>query len=342
MRSYITLILIIILNAYSLSNINYINNSFNKQLTWIILEILIYIFANKIDKHIIYKNIFKIYLIFNVLLLYVLLFGNAINGSKAWINFASFSLQPSEFMKMILIILLNMIPFIYDKYHLKNTILVLIPSILTFLEPDTGNVIFYLLIIIIVFLLHEKQKNIIKLVISCFMISFFILFMYLNYKQIFIDLFGVYRINRIETLLNKESYQLNMSLISIGSAGLYGSKNLIKVPFFETDFAFCLLTSLHGFIGSVIYLLINMLLNIVILIHSQKVPKLERNIIITFLLVKIVQESINILMTIGIVPITGITLPLVSYGGSSLMIYAFMLGLINNNSYYMDKQGKVA
>ena len=85
-----------------------------------------------------------------------------------------------------------------------------------------------------------------------------------------------------------------------------------------------------------------MLLNIVILIHSQKVPKLERNIIITFLLVKIVQESINILMTIGIVPITGITLPLVSYGGSSLMIYAFMLGLINNNSYYMDKQGKVA
>ena len=47
-------------------------------------------------------------------------------------------------------------------------------------------------------------------------------------------------------------------------------------------------------------------------------------------------------MTIGIVPITGITLPLVSYGGSSLMIYAFMLGLINNNSYYMDKQGKVA
>ena len=74
MRSYITLLLIIILNAYSLSNINYINNSFNKQLTWIILEILIYIFANKINKHIIYKNIFKIYLIFIVLLLYILLF----------------------------------------------------------------------------------------------------------------------------------------------------------------------------------------------------------------------------------------------------------------------------
>ena len=107
MRSYITLLLIIILNAYSLSNINYINNSFNKQLTWIILEIFIYIFANKINKHIIYKNIFKIYLIFNVLLLYILLFGNAINGSKAWINFASFSLQPSEFMKIILILTLS-------------------------------------------------------------------------------------------------------------------------------------------------------------------------------------------------------------------------------------------
>lgn len=340
MRSYITLVLIIVLNIFSLSNINYITTNFNKQLIWIILAIIIYILAININKHYIYKNIFKIYILFNILLLYLLLFGNAINGSKAWLSFAGFSLQPSEFMKIILIILLNIIPFIYDKYRLKNTILFIIPSILTFLEPDTGNVIFYLIILVIVFILHEKPKNIKKLFLSSLIIILFMIFMYLNYKQVFIDLFGIYRVNRIDELFNKESYQLNMSLISIGSAGLFGNKYLINVPFFETDFAFCLLTSLHGFIGSIIYLLINLLLNIIILLTSQKLPNLERNITITFLLVKIVQESINILMTIGILPITGITLPLISYGGSSLMIYAFMLGFINNKSYCMDKQGK--
>ena len=83
-----------------------------------------------------------LYIILNVLLLYLLIFGSETNGSKAWINIGKMSIQPSELMKVVLIVVLSYMTC-KKHYVIKSFVLTLIPAVLTFLEPETGNVIFY-------------------------------------------------------------------------------------------------------------------------------------------------------------------------------------------------------
>ncbi|MCX4365993.1 MAG: FtsW/RodA/SpoVE family cell cycle protein [Bacilli bacterium] len=326
-------LIIIAFMFFSLNNVLKYTGSMTKQLIFYGLGFVLFFGVSKMDKKQIYKYVFPVYIILNVLLLYLLLFGSSINGSKAWIDLGFFSFQPSELMKITLIILLSIVVNTKEKYVLFSFIITLIPSVLTFLEPDTGNVIFYFVILFSILLL--KIKNIRKFIpyILCLVCGTF-LFMYLYFynKSLFVRLFGssfFYRMDRIVNLFSS-SYQLDMALMNMGVSGLLGSSSVVGIPEATTDFAFSLLVSLNGFIGTVIFLAINFCFDFLIIKKLDSSDVIMQYVIFSFLFMKIFQSSIHILMNIGLLPITGITLPFISSGGTSLLTYFFAIGLINN------------
>lgn len=332
-------LIFIILMFFSLNNILKYTGSITKQLIFYFVGFIIFFIVSKMDKKRIYKYIIPIYIIINVLLLYLLIFGSSVNGSKAWLDFGFFSFQPSELMKITLIILLSIIASTKEKYILLSFIITLIPSILTFLEPDTGNVIFYFVIFFAIVLF--KIKNIRKIIPYIFVLILSLcLFigLYFGNKTIFVNIFGssfFYRMDRLVNLFSS-SYQLDMALMNMGVSGILGSSVVSKIPEATTDFAFSLLVSLNGFLGTAIFLAINFYLDMLIIKKMDTTDIIMQCIVFSFLLMKIFQSSIHILMNVGLLPITGITLPFISSGGSSLLTYFFAFGLIN--SFHKDTE----
>lgn len=333
------LISVIILFFFSILNLYGNNSLFIKQIIWYSLGFITYFILKKINKRLLFKLSFIMYFILNILLLYLLLFGNVVNGSKAWINIGSFSFQPSELMKMILIIILSYIAN-KDKYIIKSFVITLIPSILTFLEPETGNVIFYFLIFISILLIKNFKLSLLKKIIAYLIFIGSLFFsLYYFYNDLFIQILGTkffYRIDRVVSLFTDSSYQLNQALNAIGSSYLFGGEYGSFIPEATTDFAFALLVSKIGFIGICIYLLVNLTLNILILDCIKTNVGVMKLITCSFICLKFVQESIHILMNIGLFPITGITLPFISYGGTSIITYFALLGIINNSNKDFD------
>ncbi len=298
---------------------------------YVIGFIILVIMKKNIKKYISY-----IYIIFNALLLYLLLFGKAINGSKAWISLPFISFQPSEFMKIILIIYLSFIASKYSKYKLKCFLITLIPSILTFLEPDTGNVLFYFVILFSVILIREDNwKKYIKYAIGGSVLLVGILAMCFIFKDYFVNFFGYsmfYRLERIFSLFDNTSYQLNRALIGMGNGYLFGSDTIISIPYETTDFAFSYLVSNVGYFVSIGFLIFNMSFDYYLINGLKNMVGVDRLILLSFIVMKLVQTSIHILMNVGLFPITGITLPFISYGGSSLISYFIIIAYLSSHS----------
>lgn len=329
------IIILIIFMFFSFINLRSTNLLTRQLLFYAVAISLIYFYKNDIVS----KNIRLLYIIFNALLLYLLLFGKEVNGSKAWITLGLFSFQPSEFMKIILIIYLSFIATKYEKYKLKCLLITIIPALLTFLEPDTGNVVFYFVTYFsILFYKEGSIKSMIKYGIALLCIFAFVLLTYLKFSNYFIEVFGYsvyYRVERIFSLINNDSYQLNRALIGIGSSHLFGTKNIVSIPYETTDFAFSYLVSNIGFIGAIIFLLFNAFVIYYFINCIRHNVGSKRLAMFSFVSMYIIQSSIHILMNIGLFPITGITLPFISYGGSSILSYAIMLAILSKDSYSM-------
>ncbi len=335
MKKKNVVIILIIYMFFSFINLRS-SDLLTRQLLFYVASIII---ISLFKKDIISKNIRILYLIFNAILLYLLLFGTEINGSKAWISLGLFSVQPSEFMKIILILYLSFIATKYEKYKLKCLIVTLIPAILTFLEPDTGNVVFYFVTYFsILFYKEGNLKSLLKY--GLILASVFVIFIlsYLKFSDYFIQIFGYqvyYRVERIFSLINNDSYQLNRALIGMGSSNLFGSNNIVDIPYETTDFAFSYLVSNIGFIGSLIFLLFNLSVDMYLIKSIKNQSGILKLAMFSFCSMKIVQSSIHILMNIGLFPITGITLPFISYGGSSILSYSLMLAIFSKDNYSM-------
>lgn len=332
------MMIILIFMIFSINNLGKYTDDFLKQIIFFGIGFLLLFIIRHISLNKIYKLIMPLYIVLNILLLYLLLFGSSINGSKAWIDLKFITFQPSEFMKIILLLLLARMA-LYEKHFIKKGfIITLIPSILTFLEPDTGNVLFYIIIYLsLVFYQSKDLKNIIYMMILIIILGLTFLGIYFYNQGLFIKIFGssfFYRMDRITELFTS-SYQLEMGLINMGKGGLWGSSLVSNIPEGTTDFAFSLLVSLTGIGGALVYLLCHVCLMLLLIKHITKTNnRLGEYITFAFLAMYFMQSSIHLLMNVGLFPITGITLPFISYGGSSLLSYFLILGIINN--YYMD------
>lgn len=347
--------IISILTIFSAQNIlpSYMNYLSAKQSLWYVIGFIIMFAIIYIGNELIIKNAWILYIIGVISLILLLFLGTPINDAKCWFNIPGIgTVQPSEFMKIILIIILARVINDYNtKYPnptllqeflflIKVIIIVLIPSVFTFLEPDTGVVLIYLLItLIMLFIAGIRYRWFFILFIIICLVLGTILGMYFFNQELFIKIFGSSFFLRIDRLLdwsNKSGFQLENGLTAISSGGLFGygfNNTPIYFPEPQTDFIFAVYASNFGFIGSIILLTLIMIFDIrIINTASKNKNKINKYIIAGIIGMLIYQQLQNIGMTFGLMPITGITLPFISYGGSSLLSYMVMMGIVFNIS----------
>lgn len=351
----ILFVIISVISIYSTRSLisNDLQNLYIKQLFWYILGFGIAYILMTLGNKFFYNNAYIFYIVGVILLILVLFFGKEINNAKCWFVIPYLgSFQPSEFMKIFLIITLSRMitdyneekrnPDIIDefKFLIKVLIVVGIPSILTFIEPDTGAVLIYFVITITMLFIGGFRSRwfIISLLTIITILGVFISIYFIN-EDLFINIFGTsffYRMDRILNWSNSSGLQLTNGLTAIGSAGIMGhgfNNTPIYFPEMQTDFIFAVFTSNFGFIGSIILIGLIIYFDINIIGLSHKSSNISDKLTIAGIIsVLLFQQIWNISMTIGLLPIMGITLPFISYGGSSLISYMILIGMLFNIS----------
>ena len=351
----IMLALISIITIYSASTYTSksLGNLTIKQSIWYLLGFGLVFILVKLKNEYLYRHTWLLYILGNISLIGLLLFASPINNSRCWFTIPGIgSIQPSEFMKIfIMLTLATMIhnfrsdyknPTLKDEFFflLKSFIIVLIPSILTFLQPDTGAVLIYFLIYIcMMFASGIRMRWFVGACVLVILIGGIFLYLYFCKENIFIKIFGnsiYYRLDRIFDWQKGSGLQLENSIAAIGSAGLFGhgfNKTPIYFPEASTDFIFAVYASNFGLIGVLVLLGIIIFLDAnIILLAKRKILDTDKYILAGILGMLVFQQVQNIAMTVGLLPITGITLPFVSYGGSSLLSYMLIVGILLNIS----------
>ncbi len=315
-----------------------------KQLIWYCLGMALMLFCILFD----YKSLDRwgtlIYGLCICLLICVLFFGKHVGGSKRWLALGPVSLQPSEAVKISVIIMLA-------RYYAKSAdpkgftlrdllyplMVVGIPFILIAKQPDLGTAMVVLLIAASMTLFVKiERRSLIFLVITC--ATTLPLAWFVGLKS--------YQKQRIMTFLDPDKdplgagYHVIQSKIAIGSGVLFGrgfrkgtQNTLSFLPEQHTDFIFSILAEEVGFVGSLIFLLIFLML----VIWGLNIAYGCRDSFGTILSVGVTamifwQVFINIAMVMGLMPVVGVPLPFISYGGSSIVTIMICMGLLLNVS----------
>ena len=325
------------------------NDLYIKQIVWYVVGFLLAFFVMFIGNNYIYKNIWFLYGIGIISLILLLIFGTPINDAKCWFTIKHIgTIQPSEFMKIILIVTEAVLidkfnndfpnPSVKEEFMflIKIGIVVLVPSILTFLQPDTGVVLIYLLItIVLLFVSGIRYRWFVLLFLIAGVGVGTILGIYFLNNELFIKIFGTSFFLRVDRLLdwsNSSGFQLENGLSAIGAGGFLGTgfnNTPIYFPEPQTDFIFAVFASNFGFLGVILLLGLILFFDIrLITIANKNNFNVNKYVIAGIVGMLIYQQVQNIGMTFGLMPITGITLPFISYGGSSLLSYMIMAGII--------------
>ena len=285
---------------------------------------------------------------------------NEVNGAYAWFQFPFGSFQPSEFMKIVLIIIcadvINehnssraMVTYTSDIELFKKILQwAAAPLLLILLQPDTGICLIIGISLVVMLMCSgiKKQWIIIGGGLILFVLFVFFYLFFFQY-ELLTRFIASYKLTRITAWFypeeNMMTYgnQLYTSLLSLGAGGLTGfglQPDMQSIPEAQTDFIFATIGQSFGLIGTTIVLVACLALDLYILriaIHTSNMT--EKYMISGVLGVLIYQQIQNLGMVTGLLPITGITLPLISYGGSSILSYFICFGMIMNISSHAKK-----
>ena len=322
-----------------------------KQAIWYLVGVVIIVILFKLKNDYLYRNAWLLYIIGNILLVSLLLFAPEINNSKCWFVIPYIgSFQPSEFMKIFIMLVLAVMisnfrettdhPSIKEEFIfiLKTLIVVLIPSVLTFLEPDTGAVMIYFIIYFcMMFTSGIRLRWFVILGVIIAVILGLVLGCYFLNEDLFVNIFGTdlyYRFDRILDWQNGSGLQLENALAAIGSAGVFGhgfNQTPIYFPESGTDFIFAVYASNFGLLGAIVLIAIIIFFDTrLINMATKRIASRDKFVLAGIIGMLVFQQVQNIGMTLGLLPITGITLPFISYGGSSLLSYLILVGIILN------------
>jgi len=330
-----------VVEIHSATQYNKGDRFYVKQIYWIILGLIMMVVAMSIDYHTLAENVPYFYVAAVLALISVLIMGHRVSGSKSWISVGGTSAgQPSEFVKIAVVLALaRFLCEIRTEYLtageiLKGSCIVGLPVFLVLLQPDLGSALTFVPIAMVGFFLAGLKPK------------WMVLFAILSVLVVGLGWYNlkVYQKERIYTFLEPErdplgaGYHSIQSKIAVGSGGFWGKgigegsqTKLGFLPERHTDFIFSVVGEELGFLGaatvlSLYFLIVTRSINIALTARD----KLGIYIVLGAVSVILFHILINIGMVVGFMPITGIPLPLLSYGGSSILSTFIFLGLIIN------------
>lgn len=352
------LLILVALAAYSYIGISGANAQFGeekKQLIWYAIGFGAMFAVLLFDYKWIGQLAYGLYGFGIVLLVLVLLFGTETNGAVSWFAFGPVKIQPSEFMKIFLILALARYltsreeegdaPLQSASGLLGVFGLVALPIVLILMQPDLGTALVFCGILLSVLLVGGAPLRVFSLLGLIGATGFGLLaFLYAFHSDVFFKIVKPYQFERILAWLNPDydplgsGFQLKQSLIAIGSGQLFGrglngptQARYGWVPEGQTDFVFTVIAERLGFLGaSVLILLFFLLIYRLVRIGMTCKDPFGAYIVAGIVGMYVFQVFENIGMTIQLMPITGIPLPFLSYGGSSLLTNLVTIGLVLN------------
>lgn len=329
-----------LINLYSSSYQTELS-AFKKQLIWSIIGLIGMILLSLLDYKLFKRYTFHIYILSIFLLIFVLIVGKEVSGSKSWISVGQYlTIQPSEFVKISIILALAKFydnDFENEPYGLRDLIkpiiLVILPIALIMLQPDLGTAVIVLLVSSsIILFMRIRTKSIIFLLVLTILISA------VSWKFILKD----YQKNRITTFVDSSKdplgsgYNAIQSQIAVGSGKFLGKgfkegsqTQLRFLPAQKTDFAFSVLAEEWGFLGGTASLILYFLIILWILDTASR-SKSKFSMLTCFGIASLFfwHVFINVGMVIGLLPVTGVPLLLLSYGGSSTITAMLGIGIV--------------
>lgn len=314
---------------------------FSQQLIWVCVSFVVFLFLASLDFRFLKKTkvLMTIYLFFIALLALLFVFGDTVKGATSWYNFGGFSFQPVDFVKLVLILMLakyfsrRHVEIENPKHIFVSALYTALPFLLVFIQPDFGSAIIIFMIWFGMTLVSGISKKHLLVVFGLGTVAFFLLWTFV---------FAPYQKSRIMTFLNPLSdiqgvgYNAYQSTIAVGSGQFfgkgvgYGTQSRLKyLPEYETDFIFAAFSEEWGFVGSLTIVMLYILLIWRILRMAMfAATNFEMLFGLGLAILIMAHTIINIGMNIGLMPVTGITLPFMSYGGSNMLMLFSGLGVL--------------
>ena len=315
-----------------------------KQIYWYLIGFSVLLLMTTFDYHLLERLAFLGYLLTLGLLVLVLLIGDVHSGSQRWLEFGGVRFQVSELAKVVLV--LTLAKYFSEQgmdraSRLRDLwqpfLLIAFPCVLVGIEPDLGTALLLAIVSFSIILFTKVRRKSLLILFAAFLSAAPLMWFFL---------FKEYQQRRILSFLSPNadplgaSYHVNQSKIAIGS-GLFWGRGYLEgtqtrlhfLPEQHTDFVFSVLAEEWGFIGSVILVL----LFLILIFWGLNIAQGCREPFGTIMAVGITsmffwQVIINIAMTMGLMPVVGVPLPLISYGGSSVLTTAIGIGLLMNIS----------
>lgn len=317
-------------------------------LTWITLGTILLITVSLIDYKKVVPFIWHIYGFCIFLLLVVRFAGKKTLGAQRWIKLGPFTLQPSEFVKIAIVVIIAY--WIVRKYenginNLTDIFMVILPvlplMLLILFQPDLGTTLITTMAYFFMIFLYGVNMKPIWIIIATILISAYPIYQFVlkDYQKV-----------RVARFLNPEAdkqgsgYHVTQSKISVGAGGLLGKgvlqgsqSRLEFLPEAQTDFIFSIIAEETGFVGSSVVMMLYFLLIFGIMRISRIVnDNFGKLILYGISGIIFMHVIVNVGMTIGLVPVTGKPLLFLSYGGSSFLAAFIMIGVVQSIKIHMD------
>lgn len=334
----IPVFVLIVLGLATLFSINIAY--FKNQLTYLIISIFAFIFFANVNYNVFKQYFLPIYIISLIILIFVLLLGIESRGALRWVDIFGLRIQFSEILKPFLAVSFSSFLSSAKNLSLRSffrTLCFLFPiTLLVYIQPDLGNALIYLLVVIFTLIVFGFP-------FWWFIFGFFVVLVAFPFLW---QILHEYQRQRVLTFLNPAedplgtSYNIIQSIMAVGSGMLLGKglgegtqSSLRFLPERHTDFIFATLAEEFGFVGALVILLaFAFLLYKIFLIFRNSQEKFCKIFSSCCFFLILIPLFINIGMNVGLIPIVGVTLPFISYGGSSILASFILLGFLSSIS----------
>lgn len=345
--SCLAIFVIGVLNLYSATHAlpsEDMNDLFKMQIIWFTIAIVVAVVVSFFKTDFFVRYAYTFYAINIFILILVLILGHTGMGAQRWIGYGPFKFQPSEFMKVTLVLALARWFSKHDpdqelgfKELIVPAIIVFVPAVLVIVQPDLGTGLMLCLIFAMIAFFRKLKWKTIIIILALGIAGSLVMYNY-GLKE--------YQQKRIITFLDPDAdakgsgYNAIQSKIAIGSGQFFGKgykkssqASLSYLPENHTDFIFSIFNEEHGFFGSLVLISLYLILFMRFIWLAGSVTKIFNSIaVIGVMSIFFWHTFINMSMVTGILPIVGIPLPLMSYGGSSLLTFGICTGLVTSIS----------